>query len=70
MSQAAEQERERERRPDVGVLVARFARKAQAAADGTAAPSWGESGRKTVEMPTRAKVLGLRRFWEKVGRAA
>lgn len=57
-----------ERRPEVRVLVRRFAREGQVG-KGREERRWG--GPRTEgerEMPTRAKVLGLRRFWEKVGR--
>ncbi|KAL3421811.1 F-box domain-containing protein [Phlyctema vagabunda] len=52
-------------KPDVRRMVRRFARGNGSAND----TRWGSSRRgETREMPTRAKVLGLRRFWEKVGR--
>lgn len=56
-------------RTDVRRLVRRFAR-AAAKEDREAPPRWGRdaAGQKIREAPTRAKVLGLRRFWEKVGR--
>jgi len=55
-------------RPEVRVLVRRFAREGQVA-KGRAERRWGGQRRDAErEMPTRAKVLGLRRFWEKVGR--
>lgn len=57
-----------EKRPEVRVLVRRFAREGQ---QGKAREPqrWGGQGKdREREMPTRAKVLGLRRFWEKVGR--
>jgi hypothetical protein len=57
-----------EGRLEVRVLVRRFAREGQAER-GREERRWGgqrEKGER--EMPTRAKVLGLRRFWEKVGR--
>lgn len=50
---------EGESKPDVRRLVRRFAR------SGDRGPEWREGRR---EEPARAKVLGLRRFWEKVGR--
>jgi hypothetical protein len=65
-----EGEREREGRPDVRILVRRFARESQGAPEVRKGQRWGEGRTKGVEMPTRAKVLGLRRFWEKVGNAA
>lgn len=52
-----------ENRPDVRILARRFARENH----GREAPRWGR-GVEHKEMPTRAKVLGLRRFWEKVGK--
>jgi hypothetical protein len=57
-----------ERRPEVRVLVRRFAREGQVG-KGMEERKWGGQRRERErEMPTRAKVLGLRRFWEKVGR--
>ena len=64
-------ERERERREreeeklDVGRLVRRFGR-----GGGEERGPWSgkEKEQKRRELPTRAKVLGLRRFWEMVGR--
>ena len=52
-----------ETRPDVRRIALRFARDRETAD----VPQWGRR-RECKEMPTRAKVLGLRRFWEKVGR--
>jgi hypothetical protein len=52
-----------ESRPDVRILARRFARER----DARETPRWGK-GVEHKEMPTRAKVLGLRRFWEKVGK--
>lgn len=55
-------------KPDVRRMARRFARenKGREARDG---PRWGERRREQGrEDPTRAKVLGLRRFWETVGR--
>ena len=49
---------------DVRRMAKRFAR----GRESREAPKWGrEAGREKREMPTRAKVLGLRRFWEKLG---
>jgi hypothetical protein len=64
-----ESRKEEEERPDVGRLVRRFA----ASKEGREGryTRWGrgvEGKGKGREEPTRAKVLGLRRFWEKVGR--
>jgi len=53
-----------ETRPDVRILVRRFARSGEREREGQ---KWGRR-MESKEMPTRAKVLGLRRFWEKVGR--
>lgn len=54
-----------ERRPDVRRIARRFVARERE----REVPRWG-AGRRvdTRELPTRAKVLGLRRFWEKVGR--
>lgn len=50
---------------DVRRMARRFAR----VKESRETPRWGrEAVREKKEMPTRAKVLGLRRFWEKVGR--
>jgi len=58
-------------KPDVRVLVRRFARGSQQLEGREQQSRWGaqaKRGGSTKEEPTRAKVLGLRRFWEKVGR--
>jgi hypothetical protein len=56
----------REGRPDVRRMARRFAR----GKENRDVSRWGAPGvgREKREAPTRAKVLGLRRFWEKVGR--
>jgi hypothetical protein len=57
-----------EKKPEVRVLVRRFAKEGQ---QGKAREPqrWGGQGKdREREMPTRAKVLVLKRFWEKVGR--
>ncbi len=53
-----------QQRPDVRRMARRFAR------DGREQqPMWGAMAKQRgVEAPTRAKVLGLRRFWERIGR--
>jgi hypothetical protein len=57
-----------EKRPEVRALVRRFGREGQQA-QAREPQRWGGQGKdREREMPTRAKVLGLRRFWEKVGR--
>lgn len=58
-----------EQKPDVRRLVRRFARDKDANGNAGRSGRWGRNaeGRK-MEEPTRAKVLGLKRFWEKVGR--
>jgi hypothetical protein len=58
-----ENERNEAQKPDVRRIAKRFARER----DGREQPRW-ERRVECKEMPTRAKVLGLRRFWEKVGR--
>ena len=50
-------------RPDVRRIARRFARDRES----RDVPRWGRRV-ESKELPTRAKVLGLRRFWEKVGR--
>lgn len=51
-------------RPDVRRMARRFAREGR-----EQQPRWGAMAKKRgVEAPTRAKVLGLRRFWERIGR--
>jgi len=53
-------------RPDVRRIARRFAREKER--DGNREPPrWGRRV-EIKELPTRAKVLGLRRFWETVGR--
>jgi hypothetical protein len=50
--------------------VRRFAREGQVG-KGREERRWGgQRSEGEREMPTRAKVLGLRRFWEKVGKGA
>ncbi|CZR59958.1 uncharacterized protein PAC_09853 [Phialocephala subalpina] len=56
-----------EPKPDVRRMAKRFAREGSASVGRSGAPIWGRRV-DTKEAPTRAKVLGLRRFWEKVGR--
>ncbi|KAH7410566.1 hypothetical protein BKA64DRAFT_661270 [Cadophora sp. MPI-SDFR-AT-0126] len=51
-------------KPDVRRMARRFGRDR----DAREGPRWGAQRREGREAPTRAKVLGLRRFWEKVGR--
>jgi hypothetical protein len=58
-------------KPDVRVLVRRFARGSLQQEGREQQSRWGAQARmggNVKEEPTRAKVLGLRRFWEKVGR--
>jgi hypothetical protein len=55
---------EGEEKPDVRRMARRFAVEG---GKGREAPRWGRRV-DVKEAPTRAKVLGLRRFWEKVGR--
>jgi hypothetical protein len=60
-----------EQKPDVRLIARRFARSGSAngGPDKERESRWGRfAGENRREMPTRAKVLGLRRFWEKVGR--
>lgn len=63
-----EREAEAVPRTDVRRMARRFAR----AKEGRESREtrWGPqaAGREKKELPTRAKVLGLRRFWEKVGK--
>lgn len=56
-----------EQKPDVRRMAKRFAREGTTGAGRSGGPVWGKRV-DTKEAPTRAKVLGLRRFWEKVGR--
>jgi len=55
---------EGEEKPDVRRMARRFAVEG---GKGREVPRWGRRV-DVKEAPTRAKVLGLRRFWEKVGR--
>lgn len=60
-----------EQKPDVRRIARRFARSGNpiGGAERERESRWGRcAGENKREMPTRAKVLGLRRFWEKVGR--
>ncbi|RFU30189.1 hypothetical protein B7463_g6145, partial [Scytalidium lignicola] len=55
-------------RPNVRRLARRFARESSRANGANVdVPRWGRK-LEQKEVPTRAKVLGLKRFWEKVGR--
>jgi len=57
-------------RPNVRRMARRFAREAREARASSAnvdAPRWGRKPEQK-EVPARAKVLGLKRFWEKIGR--
>ena len=57
-----------EQRPEVRVLVRRFAKEGQQG-KGKEVQRWGSQAReKEREVPTRAKVLGLRKFWERIAR--
>ncbi|PVH74089.1 hypothetical protein DL98DRAFT_519497 [Cadophora sp. DSE1049] len=51
-------------KPDVRRMARRFGRDRET----REGPRWGAQRREGREAPTRAKVLGLRRFWERVGR--
>lgn len=55
-----------EEKVEVRRLARRFAYKGEGK-EGREEPRWGRRV-EIREAPTRAKVLGLRRFWEKVGR--
>lgn len=59
-------------RPDVGRLVRRFARDRERDREGGRNSRWGRAvemgAGRAREEPARAKVLGLKRFWEKVGK--
>jgi hypothetical protein len=63
-SEIGERGSEGEGRPDVRRMARRFAGRE---GSGREVPRWGRRV-DVKEAPTRAKVLGLRRFWEKVGR--
>lgn len=54
-----------EQKPDVRRIARRFAREGSGSMRDM--PMWGRRV-DVKEAPTRAKVLGLRRFWEKVGK--
>ncbi|KAE8445063.1 hypothetical protein EG329_013777 [Mollisiaceae sp. DMI_Dod_QoI] len=58
-------ERGEEQKPDVRRMARRFAREGSGSL--REVPIWGRRV-DVKEAPTRAKVLGLRRFWEKVGK--
>lgn len=57
-----------EGKPDVRRLVRRFARDRNTNNSNDGRQRWGGNAERRREDPTRAKVLGLKRFWEKVGR--
>jgi hypothetical protein len=61
-----------DQKPDVRRIARRFARNGNVnvnAMERERQSRWGRAaGQERRELPTRAKVLGLRRFWEKVGR--
>jgi hypothetical protein len=59
-----------DRKPDVRRIARRFARNGSGGGMERERESrWGQcAGENRRETPTRAKVLGLRRFWEKVGK--
>jgi hypothetical protein len=54
-------------RPDVRRIARKFARDSKVG-EREKESRWGRPAKRERELPTRAKVLGLRRFWEKVGR--
>jgi hypothetical protein len=54
-------------RPDVRRIARKFARDSKAG-EKEKESRWGKTARRERELPTRAKVLGLKRFWEKVAR--
>ncbi|KAG9233295.1 hypothetical protein BJ875DRAFT_50578 [Amylocarpus encephaloides] len=63
--------REVETKPDVRRLARRFREKDASNSNSRPQQRWGREARKEKrEEPTRAKVLGLRRFWEKVGQSS
>ena len=65
----AEREREGEgERVGVGRLVRRFSRRGDVGDGNGREGRWGKKRGGEREEPARAKVLGLRRFWEGVGR--
>jgi hypothetical protein len=65
----AEREREGEgERVGVGRLVRRFSRRGDVGEGNGREGRWGKKRGGEREEPARAKVLGLRRFWEGVGR--
>jgi hypothetical protein len=52
-------------RPDVRRIARKFAREGRTG-EREKESRWGRAAKRERELPTRAKVLGLRRFWEKV----
>lgn len=56
-----------EGKPDVRRLVRRFARD-RTTNNSDSRQRWGGNAERRREDPTRANVLGLKRFWEGVGR--
>ena len=57
-------------KPDVRRMARRFGRDREMRdiRENREGARWGAQRRERREAPTRAKVLGLRRFWERVGR--
>ncbi|KAH6714253.1 hypothetical protein BKA61DRAFT_735754 [Leptodontidium sp. MPI-SDFR-AT-0119] len=55
-------------KPDVRRMARRFGRDREGRDRDLGGQRWGAQRRERREAPTRAKVLGLRRFWERVGR--
>lgn len=54
-------------RPDVRRIARKFAKDSRVG-EREKESRWGRAAKKERELPTRAKVLGLRRFWESVAR--
>lgn len=53
-------------KPDVRRIARKFTRDGKPG-EGDRESRWGRAAKRERELPTRAKVLSLRRFWEKVG---
>ena len=54
-------------RPDVRRIARKFAKECRVG-EREKESRWGKAAKREMELPTRAKVLGLRKFWEKVAR--
>jgi hypothetical protein len=58
-------------KPNVRMLARKFGKPKTGTEEWPSTPRWGSSAAvRTLELPTRGKVLGLRIFWEGLGRSS